>query len=143
MLTIDPDGESLHGACPDCGELTRTVWGYVATEQTARAVYYIRWTDFHVERGAQLAVSIGTWGDSARPTDRATFGVECRIGATGPSFMLVDAESIPWQDAFLGTKLTRHLALGHPCKAELFEILDRVVEDDPRFRTFLAGKMRD
>ena len=144
MLTIEPDGEKFHGECPDCGEATRSVWGYVSTETEARAVYYIRWTDFHVERGAQIAVSIGTWGEASRPVERAVFGVECRIDReTGPAFMLVDAESMPWEDPFLGMKLTRNQALADARKSEVFEILDRIVVDDPRFRAFLAGRMRD
>lgn len=144
MLTIEPDGEKFHGPCPDCGEATRSVWGYVSTEEAARAVYYIRWTDFHLERGAQLGISIGTWGDGSRPNDRALFGVECRIAAAGPEFMLVDAASVPWsENGFLGTSLTRQQALADSRKPEMFEILDCLVEADPRFRTFLAGRMRD
>jgi hypothetical protein len=144
MLTIEPDGEKFHGPCPDCGEATRSVWGYVSTEDAARAVYYIRWTDFHLERGAQLAISIGVWGEASRPIDRALFGVECRIGATGPAFMLVDAASVPWsEDAFLGMNLTRPQALADSRKTEVFEILDRIVEADLRFRMFLAGRMPD
>jgi len=143
VLTIEPDGEKLHGTCPDCGEATRSVWGYISTKDAARAVYYIRWTDFHLERGAQLAISIGVWGDASRPIDRAMFGVECRIVEGAPQFMLVDAETVPWQEAFLGMKLTRNQALADSRKAEVFEILDLVVEKDPRFRMFLGGRMRD
>jgi hypothetical protein len=143
MLTIEPDGEKIHGACPDCGEATRTVWGYVSADDAARAVYYIRWTDFHLERGAQVGVSIGVWGDDSRPIERGMFGIECRIAADGPGFMLVDAESLPWDDRFLGLRLTRPQALADSRKAEVFEILDRILEEDPRFRTFLAGRMRD
>lgn len=144
VLTIEPDGEKFHGACPDCGEATRSVWGYVSKDDRARAVYYIRWTDFHLERGAQLGISIGVWGDGSLPVERVLFGVECRIGASGPEFMLVDAETVPWSEhAFLGMGLTRAQALGDARKAEVFEILDLVVDADPRFRTFLAGRMRD
>jgi hypothetical protein len=144
MLTIEPDGEKFHGPCPDCGEATRSVWGYVSTEAGARAVYYIRWTDFHLERGAQLGISIGVWGEASRPVERALFGVECRIAGTGRELVLVDAASVPWSvDAFLGMSLTRQQALGDSRKAEVFEILDRIVEVDPRFRAFLAGRMRE
>lgn len=107
-------------------------------------MYYIRWTDSHLERGAQLGISIGVWGDASRPIDRALFGVECRIGADGPELMLVDAASVPWsENEFLGMSLTRQQALADSRKPELFAILDRIVEADPRFRTFLAGRMRD
>lgn len=144
MLTIEPNGEKFHGPCPDCGEAMRSVWGYVSNEEAARAVYYIRWTDFHLERGARLGISIGVWGGDSRPIDRVLFGVECRIGATSPEFMLVDAASVPWSEhAFLGFNLTRQQALADWRKADVFEILERLVEADPRFRTFLAGRMRE
>jgi hypothetical protein len=54
VFTIAPDGEATHGACPDCGELTRSIWGYISNERGARAAYFIRWTDGHIERGAEI-----------------------------------------------------------------------------------------
>jgi hypothetical protein len=42
-------------------------------------------------------------------------------------------------EEFLGRKLTRTAALVDPLKPEVFQILDRLIEDDPRFRTFLEG----
>jgi hypothetical protein len=66
-LSIEPDGEASLGACPDCGELTRSVWGYVSNTDGARAAYFIRWTDGHLQRGAQIVVSIGPWGKGAQP----------------------------------------------------------------------------
>lgn len=139
-LTIEPDGAAVHGPCPDCGQATRSVWGYVSNPAGARAVYFIRWTDGHLERGAQLTISIGPWGDGALASNRSAFGLECRVDETGPSFMLVDAEDLPWgtQD-FLGAKLTRPAALSHPLKQEIFEILDELIVRDPRFHAFLNG----
>ncbi len=140
VLTIEPDGAAVHGACPDCGRNTRSVWGYISNQAGARAVYFIRWTDGHLERGAQVIVSIGAWGTGALASNRTAFGLECRVDATGPSFMLVDAENLPWgTEEFLGTKLTRATALSHPLKPEIFEILDELVVRDPRFRAFLGG----
>ncbi|CAN5814551.1 hypothetical protein BH11MYX3_BH11MYX3_10320 [soil metagenome] len=139
LLTIEPDGQATHGACPDCGSMTRSVWGYVSNERGARAAYVVRWTDGHLERGAQLMVSIGTWGSESIPDDRMAFGLECRIIENGPAFMLVDAEELPWGDkAFLGQKLTRAAALASPLKDDVFAITDRLIEDDPRFRAFLS-----
>lgn len=141
ILTIEPDGEGAHGPCPDCGHNTRSVWGYVSNEVGARAAYFIRWTDGHRERGAQLIVSIGGWGEGTLPSDRIAFGIECRVD-TGPSFMLVNADELPWGDEeFLGAKLTRAGALSHPLKPEVFDILDALVAQDPRFRAFLDGRL--
>jgi hypothetical protein len=50
---------------------------------------------------------------------------------------------MPWHDPFLGMKLTRQQAIEDSRKDEVFEIIDRVLAEDPRFRTFLAGRMRD
>lgn len=136
ILTIEPDGEAIDGRCPDCNQNMRSVWGYVSNPFGARAVYFISWTDGHRERGAQLMVSIGEWGDGTVASDRVAFGLECRIDA-GPSFMLVNADELPWgTEAILGTKLTRAAALSHPLKPEVFDILDALVAHEPRFRAF-------
>jgi len=140
VLRIEPDGAATHGACADCGHSTRSVWGYVSDKAGARAAYFIRWTDGHLERGAQLMVSIGAWGADESPANRTAFGLECRVGTTGPAFMLVDAEPLPWgAEEFLGAKLARTAALSHPLKPEVFEIVDALVAHDPRFHAFLTA----
>jgi hypothetical protein len=137
MVSIEPDGEAVHGSCPDCGKDTRSVWGYISNDAGARAVYFIRWTDGHVERGAQLIVSIGGWGEGTNPSDRVVFGLEGRVDPS-LAFMVVDAAELPWSDQeHLGAKLTRADALAHPFAAEVFGILDALVARDPRFRAFL------
>jgi hypothetical protein len=139
-LMVEPDGESTLGACPDCGHATRSVWGYVSDARGARAAYFIRWTEGHLDRGAELAISIGAWGVGATPAQRLCFGFECRMGSDRPGFMVVDAAELLWgQEAFLGAMLTRESALAHPTCKEVFAILDRLVEDDPRFRRFLLS----
>ena len=41
------------------------------------------------------------------------------------------------------TLTDRHPELASPPKDELFKILDLIFAQDPRFRMFLAGRMRD
>jgi len=130
MFTIETGGAAGSGECPDCGAATRTVWGFVHENAVARATYYVRWTDSHLDRGAQLLVSHGRWGDGTTPADRRSFGIECR-GAAG--FMLVDASEMPWHQAVLGAMLTRAEALGDRAKADVFAIVDAIVEQDPRW----------
>ncbi len=139
-IEIEPDGEAVHERCADCEEVTRSVWGYVSSEQTARAVYFIRWTDGHLERGARVLVSIGGWGPESVPDDRRCFGFDCRMGTDRPGFMIVDASELPWaQRDFLGAKLAREQALTDPLLQEVYAILDRVTEAEARFRRFLLG----
>jgi hypothetical protein len=136
---IQPDGEAGGAPCSDCGARTRSVWGYVSETGEARAVYFARWTESHVERGLELLVSVGPWGEGATPGDRSAIGVECRLGELGPGFMVIDAASLPWEHAFLGTRLARDAALAHPQIESVFAILDEVVAADPRIRAFLVS----
>jgi hypothetical protein len=57
--------------------------------------------------------------------------------------MVVDAAQVPWaQQEFLGVRLSRETALADAAKEEVFAILDRIVEDDSRFRSFLLNGTR-
>jgi hypothetical protein len=141
-LKIEPGEATEHGPCPDCGGQTRSVWGYAYADSAARALYFIRWTDGHLERGAQLLLSIGKWGVGTSPKDRRSVGLECRVEKDRPGFMVVNASSLPWAGrALLGEMLSREDALAAPISKEAFSIADRLVEDDQRFRSFLlSGK---
>jgi hypothetical protein len=139
-LHIKPDGETTLGACPDCGSATRSIWGYVSNAEGARAAYFVRWTEGHLERGAQVVVSIGAWGEQSNPGDRFCFAFECRMGTDRPGFMTIDSTQVAWaQRELLGVKLSRDAALAHSTCREVFSILDRLVEDDQRFRAFLSS----
>ena len=138
-LRIETSGESLLGRCPDCGNATRSVWGYVFTENSPRAVYFIRWTDGHRERGADLLLSFGGWG-GGNQTERRAVAFACQIGDEGPGFRIVDADNVPWRDPKLGAPQERAKVVDTPLGAESFSILDAIVEGDPRFRAFLYGE---
>jgi hypothetical protein len=87
-------------------------------------------------------VSIGRWGSDAGAADRRSFAVECRMGVDRPAFMVIDAGRTPWaKEQSLGEKLSREEALKDPLLREVFEVLDRLVDDsgDRRFRAFLLG----
>jgi hypothetical protein len=44
------------------------------------------------------------------------------------------------REIFLGEKLSRQAALGDPTLKEVFSMLDRITEDDHRFRAFLLNR---
>ena len=138
-LALSPGGETVHGKCPDCEHVTRTVWGFVSQQDNARAVYYARWTDGHLERGAQLIICIGMWGEGRSGADRKTFGLECQIVDGEPAFMFVDAGELPWNEPFLGELLPRETALASQDKTEVLNIVDMMIESDPRVVRFLRN----
>jgi hypothetical protein len=137
-FVIEASGEAAHGPCADCGHETRSVWGYVSNVRGARGVLHA------VDRRPPRARRAGARDDRPlgwRGSEAASaFGLELRVLETGPSFMLVDAATLPWTDnAIVGTTLTREAALGHPMRDEVFAILDQVIVEDPRVERFLVG----
>jgi hypothetical protein len=142
-LILHPDGDANVGTCPDCGNATRSVWGRISQSGAGRAMYFIRWTDGHPERGALIVVSIGRWGENAKPSDRVCMAFECRMGSDRPGFMVIDASAVPWaQRELLGQKLSREDALKNPVLQQVFGILDYLAEHDARFREFLLSGRR-
>ena len=136
MLSIEPAGISEQ-PCTDCRNTTKTVWGFVSKNGAAYAVYYARWTSGHLDRGAQLYVSIGGWGEPNPITSKVSVGLDSRMGEDRPGFMVVDATILPWsQHAELGRPLTRQDALSSGAADAAFAIIDEVVEKDTRLRSF-------
>jgi hypothetical protein len=141
-LVIEPGENADLGLCPcGCGNMGRSVWGYVSSNNAARALYYARYIDKHQERGVQFLVSIGNWGDSGTAASRRTIAVECRMGDNGrPTFMVVDAATMPWSDEeTMGKGLTRDQVMADPVKDEVFPMVDQVSFEDRRIKSFLCG----
>jgi hypothetical protein len=132
-------GESADNPCSCCGGTTRTIWGYVYSDENARAVYYVRGSMWHPEQGLSLAISIGRWGEGASPAERQTVALEGRLLENGPAFMVVDAASSAWgHQGFLGAMLSRQDALSSPITKEAFSIVDRIIEVDERIKEFVG-----
>jgi hypothetical protein len=124
--------------CDCCGGLTVKLTRFVHRDGDAFAIYYATYANNHPDHEIAMLVSLGDWGDSATPDDRAAF--YCRIRPSGDSYevMLGDAASSPWADAaIVGTKLSRAEALRHPWKATAFEVLDSAFPQDPSLQGFL------
>jgi hypothetical protein len=137
MITLEPGGSSVSGTCPDCGNETINVWGYAYRDEQAHAVYFIRWTRGHPERGAQLAISIGAWGGDATPDGRSCIGIECRLIDGAPAYRIADAAETPWaKEAFLGRMLLRDDVIGTPLAQQVFDVLDAITADETRFGSF-------
>lgn len=143
-LKIDPSESADLGRCPcGCGGMGRSVWGYVSRNNLARAVYYARFIEKHLERGVQILLSIGSWGDTSSAKMRSMVALECRMAAERPTFMVVDAAKMPWGDEeLLGKGLTREQVLNDPAKDEVFAIVDQVTFEDWRIKNFLRSALQ-
>jgi hypothetical protein len=136
VSTIEISDESRQGPCDCCGTFTRTVWGYVAEHSGTRAAYFARWAEGHPEHGATFLFSVGRWGDGTTPADRVAVALTCVINDGAPGFMVTDAASAPWTDAFLGRLLERSEVVGTPLAQEVFTMVDAVLAQDPRVLQF-------
>jgi hypothetical protein len=137
---VEPDGSNDAGVCADCGNRTQVIWGYIYESGEPRAVYYARWTPAHVDRGVQLLVSFGEWGEGADPSTRRAVGLECKMGFEVPSFMVIDAATLPWAGDVLGRTMTRSEALASDAAEEAFGLVNALWEQEPQLRQFLLGE---
>jgi hypothetical protein len=142
MPTVELEpGESAQHHCVCCGGVTQTVWGYIYVEGGARAVYYATWTREHPERGFEVAISIGGWGEGADPRNKRLVVLEGRFLETGLTFCVRDAAGSRWAaHSLLGQPLAREDVISTPLAAELFHLVDHLVVDDPRVREFTVSE---
>jgi len=139
-LSLEPGDEADLGKCPDCNARARSVWGYVSREGKAHAAYYACWTESHLERGVQVLVSIGRFGEGTSSSMRNMVGAECRMMNERPSFMIVDADKIELDDQDLfGKGLSREDVMKSTLKDQAFAVLDHLSFCDPRLKTFLCS----
>jgi len=62
-LSIEPAESRDFGPCPCCGDMSRSVWGYVYSGDAAYAAYFVHWTLGQVSKhGAHIDLIVGRWG---------------------------------------------------------------------------------
>jgi hypothetical protein len=88
---VEQAGQS-GGHCNCCGHETRTVWGYVSTDEAAIASYFIQWTRGQPEHYPNLDFLIGTWGDNEKDDRKLVSWV---YNASVEQFMIIDGQSRP------------------------------------------------
>ncbi|HTU50597.1 MAG TPA: hypothetical protein VMF56_08375 [Acidobacteriaceae bacterium] len=133
VLEYDESDQRDFGPCPDCGERTKRVWGYVYRLDAAIATYFVEWTPGHPQRDAVFDLIIGKWGDGATPNDRQAVSVAFKVLESGPSFMVQDASARPiGSSVLISTALGRNAVIGTPLSKDVFEICDLIYLADPR-----------
>ncbi|MGC4055841.1 MAG: hypothetical protein QM757_44070 [Paludibaculum sp.] len=120
---------------------------FVTRDGNARAIVYIAFTENHGERLVKFAVSIGDWQDEDLEANaaelRRCFNVWYKDLPDHYGFMMRDPADGDWQERYLlGRQLTREEALRDDLVAEVWEILDRVVVEDPVLHPYLCNGNR-
>jgi hypothetical protein len=132
-LEYDATNQREFGPCPDCGQNTKRVWGYVYRDNAAVAAYFVEWTPSHCPQDAIFDLIVGKWGDSTGPDDRKAISIGYRILDTGPSFMVQDAtERQVGSSSLVSEALKRNDVIGTQIASEVFAICDLIYLADPR-----------
>jgi len=138
-------GESHdHGPCKCCGNMSRTVWGYLSDDDGfLLASYYVQWTLGRVaDHGANIDLVVGRWGEEFSSADRFVVAVAYRLKADGPQFMIIDAAERPVAKSgkLADTALRRDQVIGSPLAAQAFAMLDAIWLGDDRIAELAGGK---
>ena len=139
-ITIEQTGSKETGSCDCCGRSSRNVWGFAYAEGRCLAAYFVQWTLGHIpDRGANIDLVLGEWGEAATPERRSALALAYRLTETGPSMMVIDAENRRAASSDLvGRALTRQEVIGTAVAHEAFAIADAVLAQDARAAELLG-----
>jgi hypothetical protein len=132
---VETMGES-GGHCDCCGNESRRVWGLVNDGNKTLAAYWMNWTVGHLtDRGANLDLILGKWGEGASADDRVVVSMVHREQPDGtPALMVIDAGDRPAAKGELASAaLNRADVIGTPLAAQVFALVDAIYEQDDRF----------
>ena len=133
-INIEQTGSKDTGVCDCCGRSSRCVWGLASAGMQGLAAYYVHWTLGHVlDRGANIDLIVGKWGEGTSSADRSAIALAYRLLETGPSIMTIDAGSRSFsRSSLVGKVLGRNDIVDTPLAQQAFAIADAVLAQDER-----------
>jgi hypothetical protein len=132
-LEVEPTDSKDTGPCPCCGNMSRTVWGFVHSSDSTVAAYFVQWTLNNPEHGANFDLIIGQWNEESEPNQRQAVCMEYRVFDGFGSFMVIDASTRPVASSDLaGEILSREQVIDKPVAQRAFAIADAIIMRDER-----------
>lgn len=133
-LQIEPTGSTDFGPCSCCGNMSRTVWGFVHSVDSTLAAYFVQWTLNSPQHGANFDLVIGEWGESTTQ-DRQAASLEYRVLENRGEFMVIDAITRPVANTSVANEaLRRDQIIGTPLAEGIFAIVDAIFTRDERIQ---------
>jgi hypothetical protein len=144
-ITIEQTGSNDTGICDCCGRSSRCVWGCAYADGRCFAAYYVHWTLGHIpDRGANIDLILGEWGEAATAERRSGLALAYRLMETGPSMMVIDANARPFsRSPLIGQVLRRDEVIGSPLAQEAFAVASAVLEQDERVAELIGHRNID
>jgi hypothetical protein len=142
VLKVEPVASKDFGPCPCCGDMSRSVWGYVHGMYDPCAAYFVHWTLGQLPKhGAHIDFIIGDWGDGTSAADRSAVSLEYRITDNGPGVIVIDAHGRDHADGTLAKRvLGRDDVLGKPVAKDVFTLCDAILALDDRLAELPWGE---
>ena len=132
-LEVEPIDSKEHSPCSCCGNMSRTIWGFVHTPDATIAAYFVQWTLNNPENGANFDLIIGHWGEKSEPNQRQAVSVEYRVFDGHGSFMVIEASTRPVaSNKLAGEILSREQVIDKPVAERAFAIADAIFMRDER-----------
>jgi len=130
-LTVQPTGAKERGPCSCCGDVSRTVWGFVHAGAATLAAYFVSWVPGKREHDASFDLVVGQWGEGTSPADRQAVSLAYRPSVR--SFMVIDAAARPVNNPTVaGSALRRDEVVHGPLAKQVFAITDAIFEKEER-----------
>ncbi|MGI9650693.1 hypothetical protein [Chryseobacterium sp. RLHN22] len=127
MLEIEFE-EPVSEICDCCGNITIKLTRFVYENDSAFAIYYVRFTKDHDDFLG--LISLGDWGTDEIPSNRTSFLFKLWVDKENWNVSILDGNESPWNSEILGKLLQREEALKHPWIKDVFHITDHMVEED-------------
>jgi len=140
-LQVEPTDSKDFGPCSCCGNMSRTVWGFVHTPDATIAAYFVQWTLNQPDHGADFDLIIGEWGEKSGLESRQAVSLEYRIFDGQGSFMVIDASARDVGSSELVSEvLSREQVIGKPIADVAFAVVDAVFIKDKRLEEIRSWK---
>ncbi len=123
--------EPNRSICGCCGGTNTSLTRFVYQNGDAYAVYYVMFSETHMDDALAGVISLGGWGSEDLPENRVAFPFVLWHDENGYKISLTDSNESPWHDVeILGRMLDRNEALNHPWINDVFHITDHIAEND-------------
>lgn len=132
-------GEVAKYDCPCCKRESETVHGFLYDATGATSVYFAGYTHGHPERRANMALSVGSWGEGTTSEGRKAIALQAFSIDRAVIFAFPPAETSPWYGKdFLG-KMVSPEELSEDDRVRYEHLARIVVARDPRVAGYLEN----
>lgn len=117
--------------CECCNGTMTSLKRFVHKDGEAFAVYYLVFSENHLDNGIIGVIGLGEWETEGVPPSRVAFPFQMWQDENNNNITITNKDESPWKNTkILGRVLDREEALIHPWIKDVFHITDHIFKDD-------------